>query len=87
MMARLVETSVLNPIPQNENIAAHVPRDPPAVRWNGGRPSKPDSTLGWLRETLKDTPIVEMRRRYEEDGYILIKGLIPREVVLDMREQ
>ncbi|KIY01811.1 uncharacterized protein Z520_01949 [Fonsecaea multimorphosa CBS 102226] len=84
-MAGLVENPVLIPFPQNEKIAVHTPRDPPVVRWNGGRSSNP-SAIGWLRETLKDSPIVEMRRRYEEDGYILIKGLIPREVVLDMRE-
>jgi len=28
-----------------------------------------------------------MRKRFDEDGYIWVKGLIPREVVLDMRQQ
>jgi phytanoyl-CoA hydroxylase len=56
------------------------------VKWNGGRPTNP-SNMEWLRETAKDTPLAEMRKRYDEDGYILIKRLIPLEVVMDMREQ
>lgn len=68
-------------LPQGDKL-----RDPPAVKWNGGRSTKA-SNIGWLRETSRDTPVAEMRRRYREDGYILIKGLIPKELVLDMREQ
>lgn len=34
-----------------------------------------------------DTPVEEMRRRFDSEGYVLIKGLIPREDVLDTREQ
>ena len=43
--------------------------------------------VGWLRETSVDTPVGEMRARFDEDGYVFIKGLIPREDVLDMREK
>jgi phytanoyl-CoA hydroxylase len=42
---------------------------------------------GWLKPTSADTPIEEMRRRYEEDGYLYVNGLLPRKAVLDMREQ
>ncbi len=34
-----------------------------------------------------DTRIEEMRGRYERDGYIWVKNVLPREDVLDMREQ
>ncbi|EXJ80609.1 phytanoyl-CoA hydroxylase [Capronia epimyces CBS 606.96] len=39
-----------------------------------------------LRPTTLDTPIEEARRRYEEDGYVFVKGLLPREDVLKARE-
>ncbi|KAG0647550.1 hypothetical protein D0Z07_6824 [Hyphodiscus hymeniophilus] len=59
---------------------------PPLIRSNEGEYIKQKS-LGWLRPTAKDTTLDEMRRRFDTDGYLLIKGLIPREDVLDMREQ
>lgn len=45
------------------------------------------SSIGWMRPTPIDTSIDEIRRRFEEDGYIWMKNVIPREDVLDMREQ
>jgi phytanoyl-CoA hydroxylase len=65
-----------------EPIAQPVPR----IRSNEGDYVKQDS-LGWMRPTPADTTLDEMHRRFEDDGYLLIKGLIPREDVLDMREQ
>jgi hypothetical protein len=47
----------------------------------------PQAQLGWLRPTPRDTPISEMRARLDQDGYVLVKGVIPREDVLKMREQ
>ncbi|KIX03554.1 uncharacterized protein Z518_07107 [Rhinocladiella mackenziei CBS 650.93] len=40
-----------------------------------------------LRSTTLDTPIEEARRRYEEDGYLFVKGLLPRADVLKAREE
>lgn len=40
-----------------------------------------------LQSTTLDTPIEEVRRRYQEDGYVFLKGLIPREDVLKAREE
>ena len=40
-----------------------------------------------MQPTDLNTPICEMRARYDRDGYIWIKNLIPREVVYDIREQ
>ena len=45
----------------------------------------PQSQLGWLKPTSIDTPLPEMRRRLEEDNYLFLKGVIPREDVLEMR--
>lgn len=46
-----------------------------------------DDQIGQLRPTSLDTPMEEVRRRYQEDGYVFLKGLIPREDVLKAREE
>lgn len=43
--------------------------------------------IGRLRETSPSSPIEEIRRRYNEDGYVFLKGLLPREDVLRAREE
>lgn len=40
-----------------------------------------------LRPTTLDTPIEEARRRYSEDGYLFVKGLLPRQDVLQARQE
>jgi phytanoyl-CoA hydroxylase len=62
------------------------PTEVPVLRSQSGTPI--DSELiGHLRPTAIDTPLEEMRRRFREDGYVFVKGLLPRDDVLDMREQ
>lgn len=39
-----------------------------------------------MQSVTADTSFEEMRARYERDGYLWVKNLIPREDVLDMRE-
>lgn len=46
-----------------------------------------DSQIGYLKPTTLDTPIEEVRRRYNEDGYVFLKGLLPRDDVLKAREE
>ncbi|KAG8679344.1 hypothetical protein FRC11_003840, partial [Ceratobasidium sp. 423] len=44
--------------------------------------------LGWLQPTdPKTTSMDEMCERFIEDGYIWVKGLIPREDILAFRRQ
>jgi len=45
-----------------------------------------DAGVGWMKPTTIDTPREEMIRRFEEDGYVWVKNVMPREDVLDMRE-
>ena len=40
-----------------------------------------------MRESSPDLPTEELRRRYEEDGYVFLKGLLPRDDVLQARKQ
>ncbi|KAF2128822.1 hypothetical protein P153DRAFT_403715 [Dothidotthia symphoricarpi CBS 119687] len=47
---------------------------------------RPDQ-VGQLKESSPEMPIEELRRRYNEDGYVFLKGLLPREDVLKAREQ
>jgi hypothetical protein len=65
-----------------EPISLPVPR----IRSNEGEYVEQKS-LGWMRPTSANETLQEMWRRFEDDGYLLIKGLIPRKDVLDMREQ
>lgn len=43
--------------------------------------------VGKLKESSPDMPIDELRRRYDEDGYVFVKGLLPREDVLKARAE
>jgi phytanoyl-CoA hydroxylase len=47
---------------------------------------RPDQ-VGQLLESSLDLPMEELYRRYNEDGYIFLKGLLPREDVLKAREE
>jgi len=40
-----------------------------------------------LKPTTLDTPMEEIRRRYKDDGYVFLKGLLPREDVLKARRE
>lgn len=71
------------PVPAHELV--YEPQQLPRLRSNYGAQLDPDS-VGWMQETPVDTPLEEMRRRFNEDGYIFVKGVMPREDVLDMRE-
>lgn len=43
--------------------------------------------VGLMQPTAKDAPLEEMRQKMKETGYVFVKGLIPREDVLDVRER
>ncbi|KAF9732235.1 hypothetical protein PMIN06_011329 [Paraphaeosphaeria minitans] len=43
--------------------------------------------VGPLRQSSPDLPVEELRKRYEEDGYVYLKGLLPREDVLEARQE
>ncbi|KAF2640936.1 hypothetical protein P280DRAFT_469613 [Massarina eburnea CBS 473.64] len=47
---------------------------------------RPDQ-VGALKRSSLDLPLGELRRRYHQDGYVFLKGLLPREDVLKAREE
>ncbi|KAH8667778.1 phytanoyl-CoA hydroxylase [Ilyonectria robusta] len=47
----------------------------------------PSESIGLIRPTTLDTPMEEIRRRYKEDGHVLLKGILPREDVLKVRQR
>ncbi|KAH6887517.1 hypothetical protein B0T10DRAFT_562732 [Thelonectria olida] len=42
-------------------------------------------TIGYLQPTSKDAPLEVMRERFDRDGYLFIKGCIPKEDSLECR--
>lgn len=62
------------------------PHKLPTLRSNHGKPVESSST-GWMQSVTTATPREEMKARYDRDGYLWVKNLIPREDVLNMREQ
>lgn len=46
-----------------------------------------DDMKGMLRVSSSDMPMEELRHRYETNGYVFLKGLLPREDVLKAREE
>jgi phytanoyl-CoA hydroxylase len=52
---------------------------------NGGRID--NTHIGLMWPTPATTPISEMRERLKADGYLFVKGLIPRKDVLQARER
>jgi phytanoyl-CoA hydroxylase len=46
---------------------------------------RPDQ-IGALKQSYPDMPIDELRKRYREDGYVFLKGLLPRADVLTARQ-
>lgn len=45
------------------------------------------SQVGRLNESSPSLPMEELRRRYNEDGYVFLKGLLPKQDVLKAREE
>ncbi|KAK0251461.1 hypothetical protein B0A54_15537 [Friedmanniomyces endolithicus] len=80
----MAATTQSTPVPAHELI--HEPRHSPHLRSNHGA-YLAQSSVGWLKETSANTSLEEMRARYSADGYLFIKGLIPREDVLDVRQR
>ena len=62
------------------------PTQTPVLRSNQGS-EVGAASKGWMLPTSLSIPMSEMRARYNRDGYIWIKKLIPRGDVLDLREQ
>ncbi|KAI1619845.1 hypothetical protein EDD37DRAFT_660065 [Exophiala viscosa] len=59
-------------------------QSPPSFRINRGHVAP--SQLGWLRSTPAHASIDEIRQRLQDDGYVWVKSVLPREDVLAMRE-
>ncbi|GAB1742741.1 hypothetical protein NU219Hw_g8453t1 [Hortaea werneckii] len=76
-------------ITQNAPAPAHElvyePESLPKLRSNYGDYLNQDS-VGRMREVSVDTPMEEMRRRFEEDGYLFVRNVMPRDDVLDVRQ-
>ena len=54
---------------------------------NGYELSSEPNRLGWLSPSSPDEPIDLLREQYTEQGYLWLKGLIPRDDVLAFRQR
>lgn len=74
---------------QSTPVSAHElvyePQQLPKLRSNYGA-YLDQASVGWMKETSIDTPLAEMRERFDSDGYIFLKGVMPREDVYDVRQ-
>ncbi|KIW52496.1 hypothetical protein PV05_08128 [Exophiala xenobiotica] len=80
-MASAAEVEISRPA---TTFAAEQPPSPPQFRIDQGRVAA--SQLGWLRSTPANATIDEIRQRLQDDGYVWVKSVLPREDVLGMRE-
>ncbi|TIB73777.1 hypothetical protein E3Q06_01492 [Wallemia mellicola] len=83
MAAEVARNIELPNIHNNTTGAKEVPEKGYKLTSNGGPID--DKNVAFLKETAKDAPIDVIRERYENDGYVLVKGLLPIEVVRKMR--
>ena len=72
------------PQPAHE-LGSQVHRPVPLQRTSEGAQIDP-KTVSWLKPTPNDTPLSEIRSRYERDGYVWLKTIMPRDAVLKIRE-
>lgn len=75
----------VQPTPTPAHELTYQPGHLPRLRSNYGRHLDQD-TVGWMHTTPIDTPLSEMRRRFDTEGYIFVKNVMPRADVLDMRQ-
>lgn len=74
--------AVATPLPSQSPLSTLLPD---GLGQNGGRVSL--SHLNRLRPSSASLPLDELRQRLQQDGYLFVKGLIPRNDVLDAREK
>ncbi|KAK5680702.1 hypothetical protein LTR17_027541 [Elasticomyces elasticus] len=78
--------AVPHPTPASAHELVYEPQQLPKLRSNYGG-YLDQSSVGWLKKTSADTSLDGMRMRFEEDGYLFTKGLVPREDILDVRQR
>jgi hypothetical protein len=57
----------------------------PALHADGKTLDTSPRRMGWLRPSSADEPFGELKARFERDGYLYLKGFLPREAVLEQR--
>ena len=57
----------------------------PVLHANGQTLSSAPNRLGYLTPTSADASLAEMRRQFDEQGYLFLKGFLKRQDVIDFR--
>lgn len=61
------------------------PADPSTLDLESNFGPMDPASIGYLQPTSADTPIEVMQERFERDGYLFVKGLLPKEPALRCR--
>ncbi|KAJ6070906.1 hypothetical protein N7467_012225 [Penicillium canescens] len=64
----------------------YFPLSPDALKLESNFGPMVSEQIGYLQPTTVDTPIEVMQERFLRDGYLFVKGLLPRNEVLECRE-
>ncbi|KAK6828850.1 hypothetical protein RU639_003659 [Aspergillus parasiticus] len=95
-MATMVESEVSTSVtateqqqnlPKDDIYGKYYPTDPKNLSLEGNFGPMDPERIGYLQPTSKDTPLQIMRERFNRDGYLLVKGLLPKEPVLKCRRE
>jgi hypothetical protein len=57
----------------------------PALHANGQTLSSAPNRLGYLNPTSAGASMAQMRRQFDEQGYLFLKGFLDRQAVIDFR--
>ncbi|KAE8149874.1 hypothetical protein BDV25DRAFT_172547, partial [Aspergillus avenaceus] len=74
-------------LPQDDIYGKYYPADPKTLKLESNFGGMILEQIGYLQPTSKDTPLEIMHERFNRDGYLLVKGLLPKEPVLQCRRE
>ena len=59
----------------------------PVLRADGKVLETSPRRMGWLQPSAADEPFDDLKARFARDGYLFLKGFLPREMVLEQRRR
>ncbi|PYI24002.1 hypothetical protein BO99DRAFT_374789 [Aspergillus violaceofuscus CBS 115571] len=76
-----------NQIPPNDVYGKYYPTNPQNLNLKSNFGPMIPEQIGYLQPTAIDTPVEIMRERFLRNGYVFVKGLLPKDRVLDCRRR
>ncbi|PLB55479.1 hypothetical protein P170DRAFT_443254 [Aspergillus steynii IBT 23096] len=76
-----------HPSPKDDQYGNYYPAHPEDLNLESNFGPMAADQIGYLQPTSKETPIEIMRERFQRDGYLFVKSLLPKDKVLKCRRQ